>query len=237
MRQFEDSFARQNLFAAAAAADERIRFIRNTYLHLAGAVLLFVLIEFAVFAIWGDQLGQILAPVLGSQFGWLLLLGGFMLVSFVADRWARSGASRATQYAGLGLYVVAEALIFVPLLWMATRHEGAIQSAGITTVVIFGGLSAAVFITRIDFSFLRYGLMIAGFGALALILCSWLVGINLGIWFTIAMVMLASGYIVYNTSNVLHQYRTDQHVAASLALFASVALLFWYLLQLFMSRD
>jgi FtsH-binding integral membrane protein len=36
----------------------------------------------------------------------------------------------------------------------------------------------------------------------------------------------------------MHEYRVGQHVAASLALFASVALLFWYILQLLMSsRD
>jgi FtsH-binding integral membrane protein len=50
------------------------------------------------------------------------------------------------------------------------------------------------------------------------------------------MIVLASGYILYDTSNVLHRYRTDQHVAAALALFASVAILFWYVLRLFMSR-
>jgi FtsH-binding integral membrane protein len=49
------------------------------------------------------------------------------------------------------------------------------------------------------------------------------------------MVVLASGYILYHTSNVLHHYGTEQYVAAALALFASVALLFWYVLQLFMS--
>ena len=49
------------------------------------------------------------------------------------------------------------------------------------------------------------------------------------------MVVFACGYILYYTSNILHHYRTDQYVAAALALFASVALLFWYVLQIFMS--
>jgi len=51
------------------------------------------------------------------------------------------------------------------------------------------------------------------------------------------MVILAAGSILYNTSNIIHHYNTQQYVAASLSLFASVALLFWYLLQIFMSRD
>ena len=60
---------------------------------------------------------------------------------------------------------------------------------------------------------------------------------NLGNLFAGVMVAFAAAYILYYTSNILHHYRLDQHVAASLALFASVALLFWYILQLFMNRD
>ena len=63
-------------------------------------------------------------------------------------------------------------------------------------------------------------------------------GLSLGIWFSGAMVLLACASILYSTSNVLRYYRTDQYVAASLTLFASVALLFWYVLQIFISlRD
>ena len=238
MSQFHDqTYQRHDIFAASAAADDRIAFIRNTYLHLAGAVGIFILIEAVIFTLWGDQLGQILNPILGGRFGWFLVLGGFMIVSFVAEGWARSGSSRLMQYLGLGLYVLAEALIFVPLLWVATQYEGAIQSAGIATAAIFGGLSIFVFVVKTDFSFLRFALVAAGFGAMAAIVCSLLFGFHLGVWFTIAMIVFASGYILYSTSNVLHHYRTDQHVAASLSLFASVALLFWYVLQLFMSRD
>ena len=52
------------------------------------------------------------------------------------------------------------------------------------------------------------------------------------------MIALASGYILYDTSNVLHHYREDQYVAAAIELFADVALMFWYILQIFvMSRD
>jgi hypothetical protein len=73
--------------------------------------------------------------------------------------------------------------------------------------------------------------------AMALIVLGILFGFSLGIWFVWAMIVAACGYILYYTSNVLHHYRTDQHVAAALALFASVALLFWYVIQIFMSRD
>jgi len=81
--------------------------------------------------------------------------------------------------------------------------------------------------------------MVGGFAAIGLIVCGTLFGFQLGTLFSAGMVALSAGYILYYTSNVLHHYRTDQHVAAALALFAAVALLFWYILRLVMalSRD
>ena len=43
--------------------------------------------------------------------------------------------------------------------------------------------------------------------------------------------------VVWDTSKVLHHYPPGYHVGAATQLFASVALMFWYVLQLFMSRD
>jgi FtsH-binding integral membrane protein len=60
-------------------------------------------------------------------------------------------------------------------------------------------------------------------------------GFSLGLLFSVLMVAFAAGFILYDTSNVLHHYRIGQHVAASLALFASVALLFWYVLRIVMA--
>jgi FtsH-binding integral membrane protein len=71
--------------------------------------------------------------------------------------------------------------------------------------------------------------------ALGFIVASIFIGFSLGTLFAFAMVALMSGYILYYTSNVMYHYRTDQHVAAALALFASVGLLFWYILQIVIS--
>jgi FtsH-binding integral membrane protein len=92
-------------------------------------------------------------------------------------------------------------------------------------------------ITRKDFSFLR-GLLVWG-GMLALIGIggSFLFGYNMGTWFSLAMIGLAGAAVLYDTSNIMLHYPTDRYVAASLALFASIALMFWYVLRLFMSRD
>jgi FtsH-binding integral membrane protein len=140
------------------------------------------------------------------------------------------------QYLGLGLYVVAEAIIFLPLLTIASRYPGAIFSAGVMTLLLFLTLTMTVIVTRTDFSFLAPILMIGSFVALGVIVLSIIFGFNLGILFSGIMVLFAAGAILYNTSKVMNDYGPDQHVAASLSLFASVGLLFWYLVQIFMSR-
>jgi FtsH-binding integral membrane protein len=216
-----------------------VAFIRRTYLHLAGAVAVFALIEAALLTLVPTQtMDGIMELMVASRWGWLIVLGGFLVVSFIANSWARSATSLAMQYAGLSLYVVAEAVIFLPLLYIAHHHfAGAIFSAALITGVVFGGLTAVVFITRVDFSFLRMVLWLGGLAAMGFILAAIVFQLPMmGVIFTTAMIVLACGFILYDTSNVLHHYRTDQHVAAALALFASVALLFWYILRLFMSR-
>ncbi len=225
-------------FAALAAADERTTFITKTYMHLAGAIALFAVLESVMLT---SGIAERLMRFLEMRWGGLIMMGMFIVVSMVATKWAVSAVSPATQYVGLGLYIVAESIIFAPLLLIANYMDPSgslIQSAAITTLVLFGGLTATVFITRKDFSFLRSILVFGSIAAFGFILlAAFFPGhLQLGAFFLYAMIALACGYILYDTSNVLHHYRIGQHVAASLALFASVALLFWYILRLFMSR-
>lgn len=224
-----------DVFAARAAAGERADFIAKTYLHLAGAVGLFVVLETILLSLPGIE--NLVRLMIGTQYSWLVVLGLFIAVSYVAENWARSAVSPGMQYMGLGLYVLAQSVIFVPLLYFVRAVDPAIiPAAGVTTLALFGGMTAVVFITRKDFSFLRSILYFGGFAALGLIVVAIVFQFTLGPIFTYAMIALACGYILFHTSNILHHYRIGQHVAASLALFASVALLFWYVLQLFLSR-
>lgn len=225
--------------AAESSADERSAFIRRTYGHLAGAILVFALLEAVLLGPLRPAVQPLIEAMLASRFGWLLVLGLFMAVGWIADRWARSQKSQGMQYLGLGLYVVAEAIIFLPLLFVAAFYSSptVIPMAGILTGTLFIGLTGTVFITRKDFSFLRSALMIGGFIALGVIVVAIIFGFELGTLFSVLMIALAGGYILYYTSNILHHYGPKQHVAASLALFAAVALMFWYAVRLFMSRD
>lgn len=211
----------------------RSLFITRTYSHLLGALAAFTLIEIAIFK---SGLAEPMAKAMLST-SWLLVLGGFMVVSWLARSAAHRAESRATQYAALAAYVVGQALIFVPLLWIADRFApGAIASAAFVTALAFTGLTAVAFITRKDFSFLRGILFWAGIVALVLIVAGVIFGFELGTYFSVAMVGIAGAAILYDTSNVLHHYPEDRYVAAALELFASVALMLWYVLRIFLSR-
>ncbi len=220
----------------AIPVDERGEFVRKTYYHVAGAL--------AVFAILLAGLLQIpamisLAALMTQGFNWFIVLGAFMAVSWIADKWAHSSTSLSKQYFALGLFIVAEAIIFLPIMVMATFYSSpqVIPQAALATLALFLALTFVAFTTRKDFSFLGGILKVGFIVALGAIVAGMIFGFNLGLAFSVIMVLLASGSILYNTSNIIHHYRTDQYVAASMGLFASVALLFWYILRIFMSRD
>jgi uncharacterized protein len=220
--------------AAQARPTERAAFIQRTYQHLAGAVGAFILVEYLLFQ---SGLAQAFSnSIATSRFGWLAVLGGFSLLGWLSRSFAAKADSINLQYTGLGIYVVAEAIIFSPLIYMATLMSPTVlPTAGILSLLMFAGLTAVTFITRKDFSFLGSILTIGGFIVLGLIICSAIFGFSLGLFFSVAMVIFASAAILYDTSNILHHYNTSQYVAASLELFASVALLFWYILRIVMS--
>ncbi len=223
-----------SLSAADSPAAERAAFVRKTYGHLAGALLLFTGLEYYLV---NAPFAQKLAMTMTGGYSWLIVLAAFMGVGYVADRLAHSQSSEGMQYLGLGLFVVAESIIFLPLLFMATFYSdpGLIPTAGLMTLLLVGGLTATVFITKKDFSFLGGILSIGFFVALGFIVCSMIFGFSLGLVFSSVMVLFAAGSVLYTTSNIMHHYHPKQHVAASLALFSAVALLFWYVLQVLMA--
>lgn len=229
---------------AHASPEARAAFITRTYLHLFGAIIAFAVLETALF--FTPLPGLMLSTLAGGRAAWLIFMAAFVGASYLANHWAMNADSRGKQYAGLGLYVVMEAVLFVPLIAYAivasTGADGFEAAPSILpkaigiTLTLFGGLTGVVFITRKDFSFMRGVLMFAGFAALGLAVASMIFGFTLGLGFSYAMIALACGYILYHTSNVMLHYRTDQYVASALALFASVMLLFWYVLRIFLDR-
>ncbi len=224
----------RTLPVSALDVDSRATFINRTYQHLLGAIIAFAGLEVMLFTSGiADKMARAMMGV-----NWLMILGAFMIVSWFASRVAHRSESLGAQYAALAGFVVAEALLFVPLLYYANlAAEGMIESAALVTLLGFAGLTAVAFVTRKDFSFLggllRWGFIIA----LVMIVGGVIFGFQLGTYFSVAMIGLAGASILWDTSNVLHHYPKDRYVGAALQLFASVALMFWYVLRLFMSRD
>ena len=220
---------------SALATEDRASFIWKCYAHVVGAILALVAIETYLFSS-GAAL-PIAQSMIQSP---MIVLIGFVALSWGAGHVAHRLESTMAQYAAFGAFVVLWAIMFVPLLAMAMALDPSgsmIESAAITTVVGCVGLVATVMITRKDFSFLR-GILVWGFFiAIGLIAASWAFGWNLGTWFSVGMIGFAGVAILYDTSNIMHHYPQDKYVAASMALFASIAMMFFYILRLFMSRD
>ena len=234
MNSYNSSYNKSSYNNSYNSAPELVTYSTDTSTHVALALLAFILVETALLRLVPEEL---ILAMFGRKFIWLFIIGGFWLGSMLASKWAHS-LSRTTQYVGLGLYVLLEAVIFLPLIYIALAYTGTeiLSQAAIITLSLFGGLTAVVFMTRLDFSFLRSILVIGGFLSLGLIVAGALFGFELGLWFSVGMVVLAAGSILYQTYNVKNEYTTDQYVGAALQLFSSVMLLFWYILRIFLSR-
>lgn len=224
-----------NMMVIDAPDFEKAVFYRKTYLHVALALLAFI---FAESILLMTVPGDVILWMISGKFIWLFLIGLFWLGSTVSDKLAFD-PSREKQYLGLGFYVLLEAIIFLPMIAIATAYSGGgdlVMQAAIITLFMFTGLTAVVFFTRTDFSFLRTVIVVGGLVSLGTIVAGSIFGFDLGLWFSVGMVVLASASILYQTDRIKSQYNTNQYVGASLQIFASVMLLFWYILRILMSR-
>lgn len=212
----------------------REKFISKTFNHLGGSIVAFTAVEMLFFA---TGLSETIAIAM-FNLPWLAIIGAFMLISWLASRAAHTVESKAMQYAALGAFILAEAIIFVPLLYLANAYApGVITNAAVLTLVATVGLIAIAYTSRKDFSFLGTTLKWCGLLALGLVVAGAIFGFELGLFFSFAMVAFAGGAILYDASNIIHHYDEDRYVGAALELFSSVALMFWYILRIFMSRD
>lgn len=227
------NFPTNNTAFPGTGADSRAQFITRTYTHLVAGILGFILVELGLFE--SGLAAQIAHFMIGTN--WLLILGAFMLTGWLASRTAQTSTSIGMQYFAFAAYVVAEALIFVPLLYIAdARAPGTIDSATVVTALGTAGLMFVAHSTRKDFSFLRAILMWGGVLALVAIIGGVLFGFQLGTWFSVLMIGFAGAAVLYDTSNIILNYPEDRYVSAAMQLFASIALMFWYVLRLFMGN-
>jgi FtsH-binding integral membrane protein len=241
----EDMESNPFIVADAPAAD-RAAFFRRTYGLVAIGFAAFAAL-LAIFFVGFDQRSGIafavfagLGSMISSLGGWsiLLVMLAFWGATTVAQSLAFNRASRGTQYAGLGLYVILEALIFIPLIgYVILSTKGNASSvllpAGIVTAGMIAGLTALVFMTNLDFSFLKVAIILGSFAAIAIVIVAAIAGLSLGAWFSIAMIVLMATVILYQTNEIKNTLETDQHVAAAFILFSSFVTLLFYVIRFF----
>jgi FtsH-binding integral membrane protein len=222
---------------AESTAEERGAFVIRVYQHLLLAVMAFVGFEVVLFTTGIAE--AIYDFLVGASAAWLLILGAFMVVQWMATSAAHNIENESLQYAGLFGMAAGEALIFAPFLYLVfneTDNGGTTVGAAVAiTALGFAGLSIVAFTTRKDLSFLRPMLMWGGIAALVLVFAAVVFGLSLGIWFSVAMIALAGGSILYQTQAIMARYPSNAHVGAAVQLFAAVMLLFWYVLRLLMA--
>ncbi len=227
------NFSGNNAAFPRSGIDGRALFITRTYTNVVGGILAFILIEMGLFE--SGLAANVARYMLGVP--WLLILGAFMLIGWLATRTAQTSSSLAMQYFAYAMYVVVEALMFVPLLYIAeSRAPGTIDSATLVTALGAGGLMLVAHRTRKDFSFLRAILMWGGILVLIAMVGGLVFGFQLGTWFSVLMIGFAGAAVLYDTSNIIHYYPEDRYVSAAMQLFASIALMFWYVLRLLMGN-
>lgn len=224
----------RDFYASDASLDTRGAFLRRVYGHVFGAVALMVVLIAAIVST------PLAGPLLNlAMHAWWAVLIGFVAVTWIAQKMAYSQSSVGTQYMGLGLYVLAQSVILTPMILIAMHmvpNGGTIvlQAAGLT-LLVFGGLTAVVLYSGADFSFLKGAVTIGSLAAVGAIIISLVFGVNLGTWFSVAMIVLLAGTILWETSVIRNEWPTDAHVAASLALFGSLSTMFFYILRLLLA--
>ncbi|MBC7532205.1 MAG: US12 family protein [Oligoflexus sp.] len=216
-----------------AEESAKSRFIKKTYFHLAAAIATFALLETFFFS---TGIAQSILDVM-SHMNPAIILIALVLINLFASKKAHTSRAKAGQYIGLGAYILAEAIIFVPLIAMSLMRGGTdlLATAALATGIGVVGITLLALSYDTDWSVLDMGLRVAGLSAFALIVCSCLFGFTLGTLFTVVMLAFSAVAILRQTGATLHQYGEEQYIAASLGLFASIMLLFWYVLR-FMNR-
>ena len=174
----------------------------------------------------------------------LLLVAPNMMIFFILQIGLIFFASFAARKPGLNMialfsFTTVSGLTLGPLLYQVGPSIAA-EAFGLTAVT-FAGLSMYVVYSKKDFSFMS-GFLMTGLIVLVVGGLLNMFFIQSGMMHFVmsgASVLLFSGFILYDTSNILRYYGTDEHVSATLALYLDVLNLFIALLSILniMGRD
>jgi len=212
--------------AASVTTTERLVFIKKVYSLLA--------MSMGTAAV-GAYLGS--GPL-------LLLVAPNMMLFFILQIALIFFASFAARKPGLNMvalfsFTTVSGLTLGPLLYQVGPSIAA--EAFALTAITFAGLSMYVVVSKKDFSFMS-GFLMTGLIVLVVGGLLNMFFIQSGMMHFVmsgASVLLFSGFILYDTSNILRYYGTDEYVSATLALYLDVLNLFIALLSILgiMGRD
>jgi FtsH-binding integral membrane protein len=225
---------------ATLGVSDRVAFLRKAYGLLGVSLLVWAGATAAMFRYATETSWKFSKWALNGQLNWLLVIGLLMVSGMVAQKLAQSNTSRTIQLIGLGVEVAAWTFLMQPLLWVLFikfRPAGAqaiLAQGTVATLVIFAGLTATVFITKKDFSFLRGVITVGMFAAMGIIIASMLFGFTLGLVFTGALIALLALKILHDTSALMNEFPPSHYVSAALMLFGTVATLFWNIIVFLM---
>ncbi len=217
---------------ATLGVSDRVAFLRRAYGLLGVSLVVWVTATALVFT-YAQPTSLRWSMWALTGYNWFAVIG-LLMVSGMAAQWlAKSNTSRAVQLLGLGVEIGAWTFLMQPLLWVlfikfkAAGAQAILAQGTVATLAIFTGLTATVFITKKDFSFLRGVVTVGMFAAMGIILASILFGFTLGLVFTGLLIALLSLKILYDTSQLMNYFPPSHYVAAALMLFGTVATLFW----------
>lgn len=216
--------------ASEASVAERMGFIRKVYALFFAATL---------FAVGGVALGVSYEPLLMFAFEHPFIMFFLMIGGVFAAQAVRHvpGLNLVALFA----FTTFTGVVISPAIALYTQlNPASIWQAGLLTVGIFGGLTAYVFISKRDFSFMR-GMLMTGLIVvfLAVVLNLFIVGSS-AFSFAISCValLLFSGFVLYDTSNIIRRYPTNEYVAGALDLYLDAFNIFLALLRILnASRD
>ncbi len=227
---------------ATQGVSDRVDFLRKTYGLLGSSLVVWAAASAAMFR-YAPNISVGWSRWALTGYNWLAVIGLLIGSGMVAQWLAKSETSRGLQYLGLGVIVTAWTFLMQPMLWVLFTkgnfaNPSAMLAQGTTiTLAIFIGLTATVFITKKDFTFLRGVVTVGMFAALGIIAGSILFGYSLGLIFTGALIALLALKILYETSALMNYFPPTQYVAAALMLFSTVATLFWNIMVFLMKMN
>lgn len=216
----------QTLSQPQVMTSDTQKVLRNTYMLLAMTL-----------AFSAVTAGISMAAGIGYGASMIMSLASLAIVFFVLPKVANSAMGLPVVFLFTGLLGASLGPILNRYLAMQGGTEIVMQALG-GTAVIFFALSAYVTTTKKDFTFMRgflfTGLILVIVGAIGSMIASYFFGVDVSsfsLMISGAVVLLMSGFILYDTSSIIRGEQTN-YIMATVGLYLNIYNLFTSLLHI-----